>query len=222
MNLRPLKSTLKIYKPTDIIDFGKFKGKVIEEIIHEDSSYFIWLLTQTKDFFIQKEDLIRLFEVYPQLIFDKAGELAYELKRLSLASDDEKKEFSLEAESWAKLRSTPINKKAQREYQPFTSIVANVLYNDPLRLSLDVNNWCYAFLGVNEDAVPEIIVFCKSERILTCFSGNLFSLMGYELIDEPVQYYKFRVNMDDDDFGQVAQTLLQLGFIEINGSAPNK
>jgi hypothetical protein len=46
--------------------------------------------------------------------------------------------------------------------------------------------------------------------------------MGYELIDEPVQYYKFRVNMDDDDFGQVAQTLLQLGFIEINGSAPNK
>jgi hypothetical protein len=222
MNLRPMKSTLKIYKPTDIIDFGKFKGKVIEQIIHEDSGYFIWLLTQAKDFFIQKEDLIRLFEVYPQLNLDKAGELAYELKRLSLASDDEKKDFSLEADSWAKLRSTPINTKAQREYQPFTLIVANVCYNDPLRLSLDVNNWRYAQLGVNEDAVPEIIVFCKSERILTCFSGNLFSLMGYELIDEPVQYYKFRVNMDDDDFGQVAQTLLQLGFVEINGNTPNQ
>jgi hypothetical protein len=222
MNIRPIKSTLKIYKPTDIIDFGKFKGKVIEQIIQEDSDYFIWLLTHTKDFFIHQEDMIGLFMVYPQLNLDKAGKLAYELKRLSLATDDEKKDFSLEADRWAKLRSTPINTKAQREYQPFTSIVANVRYNDPLRLSLDINNWRYAQLGVNEDAVPEIIVFCKSERHLTCFSGSLLTLLGYERIEEPVQYYKFHVNMDNDDFGQVAQTLLQIGFVEINGNTTNQ
>ena len=213
---------MKIYKPTDVIDFGKFKGKVIEQIIQEDADYFIWLLTQTTNFFIQKEDMNRLFEVYPELKWDRVDELAYELKRLSLASEDEKMDFFLKEESWAKLKSTQKNKLAQNDYKPFNSIIADVRYNDPLRLSIDVNNWCFAMLGVNNEAVPEIIVYCKSERVLTCFSGNLFAMMGYERIEEPVQYYKVRVNMDDDYFGQVAQILLQLGFIEINGSAPNK
>ena len=213
---------MKIYKPTDIIDFGKFKGKVIEQIIQEDADYFLWLLTRTENFFIQKEDLTKIFEVYPQLSFDKASELAYELKRLSLASEDDKKCFSLDYVNWAKLKVTNSNKVAQSQYRPYSSIVANIHYNDPLRLSLDVNNWCFAELGVSEDAVPEIIVYSKSERILTCFRGSLFATMGYEQIDEPVQYYRFRVNMDNDGFGQVAQTLIQLGFLEINVQSLNE
>jgi hypothetical protein len=71
-------------------------------------------------------------------------------------------------------------------------------------------------LGVNHEAAPEIIVYCKSDRLLTCFSGGLFAIMGYERIGEAVYHYRFRVSMDDDSFGQVAQTLLQLGFIVIN------
>jgi hypothetical protein len=212
---------VKIYKLKDQIDFGKYKGKVVEDIIHEDPDYFIWLMTQTRQFLLDLIDWSIVLKKYPELSFDKSGLLNYELKRMSIASPKEQASMSLVEKEWHRIKPTSLNKHGEIEHGRANGPHVLLNYNDPFHITNNVNNWKYVRLGVDADAVPELIVYCKSERTLTCFTGSFVAQFGYPIVNEPVQYYYFRINMDSAEFGQVAQALLHLGFLTLKDSDTN-
>ncbi|MCD8438372.1 hypothetical protein LNI90_11605 [Tenacibaculum dicentrarchi] len=46
------------YKLDDILNFGKYKGRTIKEIIQEDINYIVWCLIQIDDFQLSDDSAI--------------------------------------------------------------------------------------------------------------------------------------------------------------------
>lgn len=60
--------TIKKYKLNDVLTFGKYKGNSLRYIYENDANYFLWLIENAKDFFIDKSDLEKLIEIEKQKI----------------------------------------------------------------------------------------------------------------------------------------------------------
>lgn len=52
---------LKIYAEDDFLDFGKYKGMTIKEVIDDDPEYLVWCLDNV-NFFDVSENVLQLIE----------------------------------------------------------------------------------------------------------------------------------------------------------------
>ena len=206
---------LKVYRPNDVLDFGKFTGKTVETIVREDVNYLISLLTQDTDFFISEEDLSTLSRINPSLVLDQMSQSYYE-KKLSIINHKEFRSiFMSDPNMWDNLRETNRSRIQRERYPSELSNYVRIDYNDPLEIAKDIHTWKFIKLSVDEEAIPMIEVYCYSVRKLSCFSGEIYSAMGYAQLDFPVHYFMFSLNMNHYDFGYLARTLIQNGLAEL-------
>jgi hypothetical protein len=73
-----------IYKPEDILEFGKFKGNTIEDTIKTDINYIVWALIEIDEFQLSEESILifidnkdRILLNHPRLKNHKAASIAF-------------------------------------------------------------------------------------------------------------------------------------------------
>jgi hypothetical protein len=202
---------IKLYKPTDVLDFGEHEGKVIESVARDHTDYFIWLVAFANSFFISKEDLDALRQKYPQLDSGFKSEYAYN-RKLSLFEDQEFRAiFNADMSKWTHIRETSRSKLQRERYPSDEALYVDLDYNDESLITKDIHTWKFVQFCVDQDATPMIKVFCYSVRDLNTRTRNYTESWGYKKQANPIHYFMFSLTMNDFDFGYLARTLIHMG-----------
>lgn len=70
----------KLYNPSDILDFGKYKGKTVAEILKQDPRYIIWLLINTEKFKLS-EHTMRNINYHSSFVKISESVIAHTMKK---------------------------------------------------------------------------------------------------------------------------------------------
>lgn len=61
---------LKIYEPETVFDFGKNKGRTLEDVASTDVKYIVWCLLNVDHFFVDKELVLEYQKKYEMKLID--------------------------------------------------------------------------------------------------------------------------------------------------------
>ena len=211
---------LKVFTPNDIISFGKYEGKRLQEIAEADPSYLKGMLERVYNFFITPEDMVNLslwnsdfhlcdneLDIYMQKNKRFEQEFIMSLKHLP-------------SEEWGTLKST---RKNARRFKEIRWSVFNYRYAKAFTLlyeATDLSSIYCCELAVNGHGEPVIKVFADLTTSLEKRENSSAARMAIQgLLGKTFPtLIRLEASMDHYSFGPIANRLVEAGLLRVGGS----
>lgn len=210
---------IKKYGPKDPLNFGKHKGKRIEDIATEDPAYITWMLEQIPGFFISMEDIFNLKLVNHQVRLTQEQFQVYWKKKKNCEIQLLSFQPMLNPGYWHKLRTTPRN---QRIYKGMHPMEMTYEFRNPesFFFSLPSNkSWSLCSLGVNDDAIPVIRAYGSMIESLEQKRDSDAAVLTLHsmFLEQFSMFIRTEISIDHPCFGYFAQKLIQVGLLTYDG-----
>jgi hypothetical protein len=211
---------LKVFTPNDIISFGKYEGKRIQEIAEADPSYIKAMLERVYNFFITPEDMVNLslWNSDFHLCDNELGIYLQKNKRFE-------QEFimslkHLPPEEWGTLKST---RKNARRFKEIRCSVFNYTYAKAFTLLYEASDFSSIYcceLAVNGYGEPIIKVFADITTSLEKREDSSAARMATQgLLGKTFPtLIRLEASMDHYSFGAVAYRLVEAGLLKLGMS----